>query len=433
VVGGGLFAAAFVAGNLVRVDQIPSVRLLSAKVLAAGGPRFPSADTLVVADTLKARCGSVVGAPKTVCYESQLLALRAQRGTRFAMGALNRLSRIDRDVLFYGHEYSHMIGITAFKVSHDVSGSFKSCTEILQSGCYHGVIQTYLLSVPHVGAAEVNGVCHEWAAADADQWLRFQCMHGMGHGLTMIYDHDLPRALAGCDLLHEEWDRKSCYGGTFMENIVFAEDPSMANMVMGDEHQGLGAPMKMDDHSAMPAKYVAVDKKDPFHPCSKLGERYQEDCWLMQSAVILFLRDNDFARTFAVCDSAPARWRYACYTGTGTEVSGQTLRDPDASVRLCSRGSPRYQPWCYEGVVKNYIDVTAKYRDGLAFCKIVPGRGNRLKCYQSVGEEIAVLHNTMADRPPLCGEIAGDPAGTDACLFGAQVNKKPALGTPIVE
>ena len=40
----------------------------------------------------------------------------------------------------------------------------------------------------------------------------------------MIYAHNLPKALAGCDLLSDDWDKRSCYGGAFMENIVNVTD-----------------------------------------------------------------------------------------------------------------------------------------------------------------------------------------------------------------
>jgi hypothetical protein len=432
-----LFAGGFAAGA-ARLDMRVVAWALGVR-LPAIGPRFPTADTLVVADTLYGRCSRFEAAAKTTCYQNQLLTLRKQRGTRFAMGTLNRLSVIDREVGLNGHDYTHIIGITAFKESGDVRGAFKSCTEILQSGCYHGVIQTYLQTVPKVGPDEVRAVCQEYANPQADQWLRFQCMHGMGHGLTMHYDHDLKLALGGCDLLGTSWDQKSCYGGAFMENIIHVEDPSMAHMVMGDDADSAAAPMGGHDHQGMqmdmpgmPAKFAPVDSTDPFYPCSALGEQYQEDCWRMQPAVILYLRNNDFRRTFRVCDSAPVRRRYDCYAGTGTDISGQTARDHRESIRLCSTGNPKYQPWCYEGVVKNFIDVTANYRDGLDFCKVVPGRPSQLRCYESVGEEIAVLRNGLAARAPLCGEIE-DPAFRDACLFGAQVNAQPPAGTPMSE
>ncbi len=438
-----VFLAAFVLGSVLRVDQLSAVRAVAARLKGADGPHFPAGDTLAIADLLHARCGTGAEPVKRKCLMAQLLALRAQRGTRFAMGALNRLTTLDREVEYGGHDYAHMLGITAFKAAGgDVGSAFRSCTEILQSGCYHGVIQTYFMSVPHVGAAEVSTVCREYTAPDADRWLRFQCVHGTGHGLTMFYEHDLPRALEGCDLFADEWDRKSCYGGAFMENIIFATDPRMAHMVMGDENEGeephaaggaMGAMPGMEQAGAKPkAKFKMVDSTDLTFPCSVLGERYLDDCWSMQPAVMLQLNGGDFAATFQGCDKAPEVWRASCYAGAGTEISGATLRDHRKSIGLCSLGKAPYQPACYFGVVKNFIDVTAKSGDGLAFCKVVPGRANQLECYRAVGEEIAVLRNTPATRRPLCDPAVGDEGGHAACLFGAQVITERPAGLPSI-
>ena len=445
ILGGiAIFAVAFTIGNVTRPDVSQAAKAVAARLRPSRGPKFPEGDTLVMADTIKARCGKGAEAGRRNCYMGQLLALRAQRGTRFAMGTLGRLATIDRAVDQEGHDYSHMIGITAYKESKDVTGSFKSCTEILQSGCYHGVIQTYLISQKSVGATEINTVCKEWTSPDADRWLRFQCVHGMGHGLTMFYDHDLPRALLGCDMLNEEWDQKSCYGGAFMENVVYATDPRMAHMVMddaaggdhgADSHGGGMAGMDMGGAAPAPTagKYKMIDKADLFFPCDAMAARYQEDCWAMQPAVMLQLTDGSFEKTFRGCDGAPKEWRTVCYAGTGTEVSGYALRDQQAAIGMCLKGQPKYQPWCFRGVVKNFIDVTAKADDGMKFCKIVPGRPNQMECYRAVGEEIAVLRNTLEGRRPMCEVITGDAGGRDACLFGAQVLTDRPKGVPVAE
>ena len=423
--GAAIFAIAFVIGSAARVDQSAAARAVAARVASLRGPKFPPGDTLVIADTLRARCGWHAGKDKIDCYNEQLLALRVQRGTRVAMGALNRLSALDHDVAFTGHEYAHAIGIAAYKASHQVASAFSSCTEILQSGCYHGVIQTYLLSVPKMDSSAVNSVCTAWSSPDADRWLRFQCVHGMGHGLEMSLAHDLPKALGGCDLLVEEWDRKSCYGGAFMENVVFATDPSMAQMVMGDD------PGMHDMTMPGMTKYKMIDRADPYYPCNALGAKYQEDCWLMQPAVMLQIYDGDFDRTFKACNGAPLEWRPACYQGTGTEVSGATTMNHQDAISFCSRGIARWRPWCYTGVVKNFIDVTAKSSDGIAFCKEIPDRPSQLKCYQSVGEEVAVMRHALEERKPLCEVITGDADGRDACLYGAQLPVKLPRGTPV--
>ena len=69
-------------------------------------------------------------------------------------------------------------------------------------------------------SATVNALCAPYRTDGDSRFQLFQCVHGMGHGFQMMYAGDLPRALGSCDQLADPWDRESCYGGVFMENIV---------------------------------------------------------------------------------------------------------------------------------------------------------------------------------------------------------------------
>src|SRR5690242_3305658 len=218
-----------------------SLVILGLAVVAAGGyvatrrtvalSRAPSdGDSTGLADSAQAVCGGVSGDAQSDCYDRFLLAAVRAHGVRTALGTLSVLAAHDAQLRADGHVFAHAIGIAAGRAAVDnVAGAFTSCTVIFQSGCYHGVIQAYFERVSRVDTASVNALCAAYALPGADQWLRFQCVHGMGHGLTMYYDHDLPRALTGCDLLRVEWDRESCYGGAFMENVVHATSPQHAS------------------------------------------------------------------------------------------------------------------------------------------------------------------------------------------------------------
>ena len=78
-----------------------------------------------------------------------------------------------------------------------------------------------------------------------------------------------------------------------------------------------------------------------------------------------------------------------------------------------------WQPWCYVGVVKNFIDVTARVDDGFEFCRIVPGWKNQLKCFVATGEEVGVLRNTFEERAAMCARAEG--TFIDACRYGARL------------
>jgi len=309
-------------------------------VAAAGGylvtrPRPPAAsrsgpatDSIALADSAVGTCRAAAGDAQMDCYDAFLVPLVASHGVRTTMGALHVLGTRDDQVRADGHVYAHAIGIAAGRAGRaDVGRAFADCNEIFQSGCYHGVIQAYFEDVRAVDTATANRLCSAFRSPSADQWLRFQCVHGMGHGLMMVYDHDLPRALTGCDLLSEGWDRESCYGGAFMENVVNATQPHHAAHAL---HSHAAA----HTHGAAPA-FKALDPNDLQYPCSIVGQRYLVACYNMQTSVMLYFTHGDMA--------AAAHDRAGVFPGPGSR--GQRLRatgpprgDPDVLAR--QRGVP---------------------------------------------------------------------------------------------
>jgi hypothetical protein len=228
----------------------------------------------------------------------------------------------------------------------------------------------------------------------------------------MIYNHDLGKSLAGCDLLANDWDRDSCYGGAFMENIVSVStpDPPSHDMAMH---------MKMPVTAGKPFK--AVDPADPLYPCSALSQKYEFACYQMQTSVILYLNHGDIPATAKICDTAPYKMRFVCYQSLGRDISSYSNQDFATGKRMCSVGTALYQPWCYVGLVKNLEDLNARAGDGLAFCGVLTGEFNKLKCFEAVGEEIATLRNDPAARRSLCQGPVDDYL--DACLFGAGLKR----------
>ncbi|MGH7702729.1 MAG: hypothetical protein ACREMO_06520, partial [Gemmatimonadales bacterium] len=308
-------------------------------------------DSAAIAAQAYAQCGQLALDDKEKCYERILLTLVAQDKVRLAMGSLHLIGERDVDVSHFSHQYAHGIGIASYTPDQEVGTVFRNCTEVYQSGCYHGVIQAYFMSRPQVDAKDVAALCVDFTQSGADQWLRFQCVHGMGHGLTMFYDHDLPRALTGCDLLEKPWDRESCYGGAFMENVVGTSMPhhhAGASSAAGMEHDGQMADhdhagMQMD--KPMAPKFKPRDPKDPYYPCSVVGGKYLDACYGMQTSIMLEMNRRDFGATAKTCDGAPAAWRFTCYQSLGTNISGETMGNNGRALQLCELGNPRYQPW----------------------------------------------------------------------------------------
>lgn len=413
-------------------------------LLSGCAPANPRPDAPMPADEpgreaaeLHARCSAVGEEEAMGCYDAGLQAIMHERGIPAAMSVLGRLSEMDTEIRREGHMYAHSLGLAAYSGADSVSSTFRQCLPTFQSGCYHGVIQGYFAEMAGSdggnGLSEqvVNDLCQDYRDSSEGDWLLFQCVHGMGHGLSQVSNHDLKRTLAGCDLLHSGWEREGCYGGAFMENIMEAVAPHHAVGRPGEtmDHAAMGH-TGMDhagmDHSGMDAAPAAapklIDPADPLYPCSALAEKYLHACYQMQTSAMLQLNGGDIPAAARTCDQVALAHRAECYQSLGRDVSAYTLQDFQRAATLCSSGDPLFQPWCHVGFVKNVIDLGADYRQGVAYCRSLVGVEVKKACYRAVGEEIASLTADDTRRAAACDDA--EWAFRDTCGRAAGLRKQ---------
>lgn len=392
-------------------------------------------DTAALAELAARQCHGGKADASRQCYEDYFLALAKGERVRLALGALERLGKDDPQVERDGHGYTHVIGIRAWKPGDDVSTRFRSCTGLFQSGCYHGVIQSWFTQSGPVDSTRANQLCNLIAANPADRWLRFQCVHGLGHGFEMVWNWDLPKALTGCDWLVSSWDRESCYGGAFMENAVAASTGSHHTSAHALQTAAKDTPptaehdmkeMQEGEHQHVPdtktITFKMLDSTDALYPCSIIDAKYYRSCYELQGGIILRRSGRDWTAAASTCDRAPFAVRSACYQSIGTMTAGMTVGDDKEAAKNCAHGDPGYQPFCFSGVVKNRIDVTADPKDGIAFCKEIPAGANRTQCYAAVGQQISVLHSVDLDGRAKACALAGKD-GEGECRVGAALDK----------
>ena len=395
--------------------------------LAAAG------DSLALGRRIRAECRRAED--QETCYQDRFVPLARAGHVRIALGALAALARSEHAVQANGHVYTHVIGISAWQPGKDIAATFAQCTVLFQSGCYHGVIQSYLTDGAGLDSAKVANLCDVIEGDTPRLLLRFQCAHGLGHGLEMALQWELPRALEGCDWLVDPWDRQSCYGGAFMENAVAGEQRHTAARVIGDRAAGGDEPdgdAQAHRHGPDPGtiRFKLRDTTDLLYPCNAVAYRYVPSCYVLQGGLILRLVGFDFDKATAGCDLAPESYRHMCYVSIGTSVAGYTVLDARRSTELCGHGDPDYQPWCFVGAAKNFVDVTTDAGDGLAFCRQVPAGKNRRQCYVAVGEHMLILFpNDSAARSRECA--TAPPGDREDCRYGALLAEAPE-GLPIL-
>ena len=216
---GLLFVAAAFGG--FRTAQImdrapggPARQSAALPATAASGPSSTvvgdtaeSAAAAAMSDSINPyalRCKTKTPASKMACYRVYFIHRLAAGGVERALAALRVLVTTDPDVKRDVHMYAHGIGIDAYQMRPDMAATFSHCTVEFSSGCYHGVMQAYFELHGTDNPETIRAACEAYDGAADKKWLLFQCLHGMGHGLDMTLDHDLPRALHDCDLLDEE-------------------------------------------------------------------------------------------------------------------------------------------------------------------------------------------------------------------------------------
>ena len=374
--------------------------------------------------------------PRDSCTtEAYLLDRLARDGLAAAMAALDSASRADPEVRRLGHAYAHAIGIAAYTGDQPVGQVFGQCTPIFQSGCYHGVIQSFFDrdasgGLASLSTAMLDGLCAEPRERAASRWELFQCVHGLGHGVTMAADHHLPSALEACDLLSDPWEEESCYSAVFMENVVHATSAPESLGRPGAERGDAAA--VADGHQHAPASPVSADfpplkADDPLYPCNVLEDRYLNACYQMQTSAILNQNGFDVAAAARACPSAPEPFRPTCFQSLGRDISGITVQDHRRALQLCAHAPDQYEPFCHLGYAKNLVDLTAEIEDGLAFCRLVRGEESKELCYLGMGEELWVLHADAESRARVCDQVEEPFRG--ACRVGAGLDAPlPAAG-----
>ena len=129
-----------------------------------------------------------------------------------------------------------------------------------------------------------------------------------------------------------------------MQNIMFAQTP--------------------DQEVGYQPKYLKND--DPMYPCTAVEDKYQEQCYLMQTSHALQLKNYDFKVVFGLCDTTPQPNDIICYQSLGRDASGQSISNVEQTRDKCLLGRDfEAQSNCIIGAAKDFVsyfhsDVQAK-------------------------------------------------------------------------
>jgi hypothetical protein len=253
--------------------------------------------------------------------------------------------------------------------------------------------------LPVVESHHIVALCPPVTGVMDFSFKRYNCLHGLGHGVTLQFHYDVLKSLAYCDFLTNEWDRESCYGGVFMENIVTFQTSRQAQQAHA--------------HHAHQQATSFMNAQDLLYPCSALDSKYLRSCYLMQTSAILTFLNYDFAQAFLQCERVVAEHQTTCYRSLGRDISGYTLRDSERVTQSCGLGRGDQVRQCFIGAVKDFVLTDASPDPGLALCRKLDGAFKQ-DCYGTVGEMVVTLYSDQAQRDQACRK--GEEEYVQACL-----------------
>lgn len=378
--------------------SLPAMVLLTTAPSPASAPPPPMPGPT----TLQALCQDRDAVTKQDCYLGALRPLLRSNGIRPTFELLENLTAIDAYVRAQEHPLAHALGRDAYTAYPDAPRAFAECPYTMASGCPHGVLEEYLSSQAAVSDQQVRPLCQVVAATQGTFGL-FQCLHGLGHGLTMFLMHDLFAALSYCDWLATTWERESCYGGAFMENIVSYQASIASGGGQGaSSHEG----HSMGTHAGI------LKPGDPQYPCNAVADTYKRACYTLQSTAFLTLNGYDVRAAFETCMTVEAAYVPTCFVSMGRDISSIAQREPNRTAQLCYEGNDAYEAWCVAGAAKDFVNTAARAGPGLELCAIVIAAHERV-CYAAVGEILLTLRPDAAART---GECQGaEPGFVELC------------------
>jgi mono/diheme cytochrome c family protein len=369
-------------GNQLTNGEIDAVATYVAE--AAAKSKVSVAAAFEPDDTKLADCNA-----DSDCFEQAFGNLAYREGPKRALAVFAEMIETDPTVRVC-HRIAHALGAGA--LAHfrgDVGLAFADGSAVCWSGYYHGILER---AYAGVSEEELPAVSRRLCASDQvrrSDFVAYQCVHGLGHGLMIYTSYDMPLSLETCDALSTTWDQSSCTGGVFMENLQTS---------YGTRSQWL-----RDD--------------DPLFPCPTVAQRHKLYCYLMVTSRILEVVGGDWQRTVNWCQKAEEAWVATCFQSLGRDASGRTLQDPKEIIRICSLAGDMTDQ-CLYGAARDITSMDAGARRSAGFCAATKVR-YRAICFNGIGTILGGFARGSAQRKAACRAAVPKAFWAD-CFAGAR-------------
>ena len=324
------------------------------------------------------------------CFRQAFGNLAFDKGPATALALLSTDSRTIPGVEQDCHQIAHAIGHAGLARYHNnAAEALAHGAMTCNSGYYHGVIERAFSGVPRPEIVHIARRLCTGSSVTKEEFLLYQCVHGLGHGLMIYSGDDLPWSLRTCHQLQTDFDRVSCTGGVFMQNLM----PGMVT-----------------------SRYLR--KNDPIYPCNVVARKDKIYCYLMVTSRILDLDGYNWRKTAQWCRRSEKGWVATCFQSYGRDASGYSNYHVRRTVRLCLLAGAAADE-CFYGAARDYGNNYAGGSQASAFCDAVPAR-YRPRCFEGIGTILGTLNALGQQRRAACDSRVPRRYRAD-CYRGAAV------------
>lgn len=281
------------------------------------------------------------------CYNQFISEKMHFKTTKKVLQELDEAANNDNGLRLSCHDIVHAIGRETYKrFNSSIPDAFRECSQTCHAGCYHGAIQGFFLGEsyqdgydPHVTIAQmkdkVKVACKE---LEGNTKENFQCLHGMGHAIQFYVDNNLTLSLGICDALGSYFEKESCYGGIFMENVVSVNKDT---------------------------RWIKLDS--PLYPCDSIGNKYRYQCYLMQTSVMIEIFGEDIEKMSDTCKEAEGHVN-TCFKSFGRDRSNYIRIKSDAPYEDLKKIDDGYKRDYISGLIYALLDNTWNGHYAFPFC-----------------------------------------------------------------
>lgn len=361
--------------------EIADVASFVATSAGAGAAKF----TFEPDDTKLSDCASA----GEECYPQAFGNLAYDEGPRVALDKLEQLEQTDPQIKATCHRIAHMIGAGGLRhFKGDVGSAFVEGKPTCGSGYYHGLLQWKLAGLEEDEVAPVAREACNDSKIRANNFIYYQCVHGLGHGLMLYTGYELPIALKLCHRLQTEFDQTSCSGGVFMENL--------------------------SSSFGLRSRWLKNDNL--LYPCNIVSHQDKLYCYLLVSSRILPAVGWNWRKAADWCRRSEKGWVDVCFQSYGRDASGSAVHDPDRIRSYCGQaGSGEKQ--CLYGAARDIMNNDSSDLAARDLCTKVK-RQFRGFCFYGIGTIIGTQHADEAGRRQACSMFARGRDLAD-CVEGA--------------